>query len=218
VGLPDAPHNAAITPDGTHVACPVGNKLYLWDMTAGREAGTVPLPMPSRAVQFSPDGGRLAVVGNGPDIAILNAATGALQLRLQGHRNRVNMVAFSPDGARLVSAGDDHTVRLWDAVSGECLRVLRGHTDEVFAVVFHPDGSRIASAGRDRVIRIWDPACGAELARLPGHTNYVFSLAFSPDGATLVSGSGDYSVRFWDTFPVARRLQARALFLSRPDR
>ena len=122
------------------------------------------------------------------------------------------------DGTRLVSAGNDHTVRLWDAATGECLRVLRGHTDEVFAAVFHPDGSRIASAGRDRVIRIWDAASGAEVARLAGHTNYVFSLAFSPDGATLVSGSGDYSVRFWDTFPVARRLQARALLLSTPDR
>ncbi len=101
-------------------------------------------------------------------------------------------------------------MRLWDTDTGECLRVFRGHTDEVFAAVFHPDGSRIASAGRDRVIRIWDPINGAELARLRGHTNYVFSLAFSPDGATLVSGSGDYSVRLWDTFPVARRLQARA--------
>jgi WD40 repeat protein len=85
-----------------------------------------------------------------------------------------------------------------------------GHTDEVFAAVFHPDGGRIAAAGRDRVIRIWDPASGAELARLQGHTNSVFSLAFSPDGTTLVSGSGDYSVRLWDTFPVARRIQARA--------
>jgi WD40 repeat protein len=79
--------------------------------------------------------------------------------------------------------------------------------------VFHPDGTRIASAGRVRSIRIWDAANGVELARLQGHSDYVFSLQFSPDGASLASGSGDYTVRLWDTFPVARRLQKRALQL-----
>jgi WD40 repeat protein len=216
-GYADAPHGVAVTPDGTRAACVADDKLYFWELPEGRAAGTWPLPTDSaRALQYSPDGHRLAVVDNDTsrDVPILDARTGATLVRLRGHVGRVNTVAFSADGARLVSASGDRTVRLWDAATGECLRVFRGHTDEVFAAVFHPDGGRIASAGRDRVIRIWDPANGAELARLQGHTNYVFSLAFSPDGATLVSGSGDYSVRLWDTFPVARRFQARAL-LSR---
>ena len=211
MGYPDAPHGIAVTPDGTRAACATGDKLYFWELPEGREHGILPLPTDSaRAVEYSPDGRLLAVVDNGRDVPILDARTGETRARLRGHGGRVNRVAFSADGARLVSAGGDRTVRLWDAATGECLRVFRGHTDEVFAAVFHPDGSRIASAGRDRVIRIWDPANGAELARLRGHTNYVFSLAFSPDGGTLVSGSGDYSVRLWDTFPLARRVQARA--------
>jgi WD40 repeat protein len=211
VGPAAAPHGIAVTPDGTRAACVADDKLYFWTLPEGRAAGTWPLPTDSaRTIQFSPDGHRLAVVDNGRDVPILDAMTGAPLLRLRGHDGRVNRVAFSHDGARLVSSSGDRTVRLWDAATGECLRVFRGHTDEVFAAVFHPDGGRIASAGRDRVIRIWDPESGAELARLQGHTDYVFSLAFSPDGTTLVSGSGDCSVRLWDTFPVARRLEARA--------
>jgi WD40 repeat protein len=211
VGYADAPHGVAVTPDGSRAACVAGDKLYFWELPEGRAAGTRPLPTDSaRAVQYSPDGRRLAVVDNGRDVPILDAITGETRVRLRGHEGRVNRVAFSPDGSRLVSAGGDGTVRLWDAATGKSLRIFRGHTDEVFAAVFHPEGGRIASAGRDRVIRIWDPADGAELARLQGHTNYVYSLAFSPDGASLVSGSGDSSVRLWDTFPVARRLQARA--------
>jgi WD40 repeat protein len=211
VGYADRPHGIAITPDGTRVACATDDRLYFWELPEAREAGTLPLPSDSaRALQYSPDGRRLAVVDNGPDVLILDAATGATQSWLRGHGGRVNAVTFSADGTRLASAGIDRTVRLWDTATGECLRVFRGHTDEVFAAAFLPDGSRVASAGRDRAIRVWDPANGVELARLQGHTSYVFSLAFSPDGATLVSGSGDYSVRLWDTFPVARRLQARA--------
>jgi DNA-binding beta-propeller fold protein YncE len=138
MGLAEAPHNVAVTPDGTRLACAVGDRLYFWELPGGREAGTLPLPLgTARAVQFSPDGRRMAVVGDSPDVAVLNATTGALLVQLQGHRTRVNAVAFSRDGARLVTAGNDQTVRLWDAATGECLRVFRGHTDEVFAAVFH---------------------------------------------------------------------------------
>ncbi len=210
LGLADCPHEIAISPDGSRVACPTGNKLRFWTLPDGRELDAWTLPSDSaRALQYSPDGRRLAVVDNSSDVFILDAATGKTQIRLSGHHERVNRVAFSADGASLVSAGNDSTVRLWDATTGECVRVLRGHTDEVFAAVFHPDGNRIVSAGRDRVIRIWDLVNGAELARLQGHTNYVYSLAFSPDGTSLVSGGGDSTVRLWDAFPVSRRLQAR---------
>jgi WD40 repeat protein len=215
LGFPDAPHNVAVTPDGKRAACASWDTMHFWNLPDGQVAGTWPLPTATaRSVQFSPDGSRVAVVDNSPDVLLFSAATGELQMRLPGERGRVHAVAFNADGSRLVSAGSDHRVRLWNPATGECLRTFPGHTDEVFAAVFHPDGSRIASAGRDRVIRIWDPANGAELARLQGHSDYVFSLAFSPDGSSLVSGSGDCSVRLWDTFPVARRLQARAL-LSR---
>jgi WD40 repeat protein len=212
VGIADRTHGVTVTPDGTRAACASGDRLFLWELSTGRALGSVPLPTASaRSVQYRHDGQRIAVVDNGPDVFVLDGATGKTQVRLNGHSGRVNAVAWSPRGTRLVSASTDRTVRLWNAATGECLHVLRGHTDEVFAAVFHPDGSRIASAGRDRVVRIWDPTNGAELARLPGHTSYVFSLAFSPDGATLVSGSGDYTVRLWDTFPVARRLLARTV-------
>jgi WD40 repeat protein len=212
LGLADCPHEIAVTPDGKHFVSPIGTALHFWTLPEGREAGTWHLPSDSaRAIQYSPDGRRVAVVDNSPNVPVFDARTGEVHVWLRGHHARVNRVAFSPDGSSLVSAGNDGTVRLWDPATGTCLRIFRGHTDEVFAAVFHPTGNRIASAGRDRVIRIWDPAHDMELARLPGHTNYVFSLAFSPDGSSLVSGSGDCTVRLWDAFPVSRRLQARAV-------
>jgi WD40 repeat protein len=205
-----APHNIAFTPDGNSVAWVLGNQLKLWHPSAGDQTSVLSLPAESaRLVEFSKDGRCMAVVGDGPEISIIESASRKSLLKLEGHAGRVNAVSFSRAGDQLVSGGADGTVRLWDAATGKCLRILRRHTDEVFAVVFHPDGNRIASAGRDRIIRIWDPGSGTEVAGLAGHANYVFSLAFSPDGATLVSGSGDYTVRLWDTFPLARRLQAR---------
>jgi WD40 repeat protein len=211
VGSADTPHAIGVTPDGTRVAYSGGNRLYFWNLKSGQEMGSLALPgNEMRIVAFHPDGKQFACTGAGVDVYLVSAATGELRTTLH-HGSRVHAANYSRDGSRLVSAGDDRDVRTWDTTTGECLGVMRGHTGAVFAAVFHPDGTRIASAGRDRTIRIWDAVSGVELARLQGHSDYVFSLQFSPDGATLASGSGDYTVRLWDTFPVARRLQKRAL-------
>ena len=156
------------------------------------------------AVAFSPDGRRLASVGDDGTVRVWDPATGAGLAILAGHDGTVAAVAFSPDGRRLASVGDDGTVRVWDPATGAGLAILAGHDGTVAAVAFSPDGRRLASVGDDGTVRVWDPATGAELAILAGHTVGATALAFSPDGRRLASASWDRTVRVWDPATGAR--------------
>jgi WD40 repeat protein/serine/threonine protein kinase len=165
-----------------------------------------------RSLALSPDGRRIACGHTDGSISIVDAATGALVRRLEGHRARawVRGLAFHPALPLLASACDDGTARLWDLETGRAV-VLRGHTDKVYCVAFSPDGAILATGSEDTTIALWDTREGApsdgveELTRLRGHDAYVYSLAFSPDGSRLVSGSGDHTVRVWDTRPLHER-------------
>ena len=147
---------------------------------------------------WSPDG-RLLVVADGKDLAIVSAATGRERMRLGGHKRLVVSVAVAPDGATLASASLDKTVRLWNSTNGKLLRTLEGHEDTVWSVAFSPDGAMLASASGDKTVRLWIAATGKLLRKLEGHAAAVRSVAFSPDGGMLASASSDKSVRFWRT-------------------
>jgi WD40 repeat protein len=67
------------------------------------------------ALDWSPDGTRVAVGGAGPSVNIYDADTGAPLASCQGHTAGIYTVAFSPDGAHLATGGFDGQVRLYRA-------------------------------------------------------------------------------------------------------
>ena len=64
------------------------------------------------AVQYSPDGTRIAVAGSAA-IWLYDAATYQEVAVLAGHTAIIYSVAFSPDGTALASASRDNMVILW---------------------------------------------------------------------------------------------------------
>lgn len=69
------------------------------------------------AVQWSPDGTRIATGSEDQTVRLWDSATGQLILTLRGHAGPVQSVAWSPDGRQLVSAGGGST-KVWDARPG----------------------------------------------------------------------------------------------------
>ena len=65
------------------------------------------------ALDWSPDGRRVAVAGAGPSVNIYDAETGLPLASCKGHSAGIYAVAFSPDGTRVATGGFDGQVRLY---------------------------------------------------------------------------------------------------------
>jgi WD40 repeat protein len=65
------------------------------------------------ALDWSPDGRRVAVAGAGPSVNIYDADTGLPLASCKGHTAGIYAVAFSPDSTRLATGGFDGQVRLY---------------------------------------------------------------------------------------------------------
>jgi WD40 repeat protein len=67
------------------------------------------------ALDWSPDGTRVAVAGAGPSVNIYDAATGTPLASCKGHAAGIYAVAFSPDSMHVATGGFDGQVRLYSA-------------------------------------------------------------------------------------------------------
>jgi tetratricopeptide (TPR) repeat protein len=115
-----------LSPDGSRLAYPARAKnntqlLHIRDLDSGKETATLVAKFGEMA--FSPDARRLAVcVDQFPrpsPVLVLDASTGAQQIRLERTTVFPGQILFSPDGQRLVTISDD--VRCWDTATGELL-------------------------------------------------------------------------------------------------
>lgn len=174
-------------------------------LAAARQSGAAMIlrgqPRGVRAIDWSPDGARLATAGFDGTVRFWDVEEGEpLGEARSGHEEEIWSVAYSSDGTTLASAGHEGTVRLWDAESGTPGDVLEAPEGGLVAsVALSPDGRVLASAGEPGAIQLWDVQTREPLGPpLAGHRNRVVGLTFSPDGRTLASASYDGAIRFWD--------------------
>jgi WD40 repeat protein len=163
------------------------------------------------ALDFSPDGSKLASGSIDNTVRLWDVATGLESKRFAGHDPWVTSVAYSPDGALLASAGADGLIRLSDAVTGKVICQLKGHDGPISCLAFSPDGLLLASgsgviSGGDATLRLWEVKSGKLLHRLQ-HKDQVRSLAFAADGKSIVSASADGVARLWEISTAGQRLQ-----------
>ena len=130
--------------------------VRIWDAATGRELKTLESEGCLTAIEFSPDGERLAV-GRYDGSAIIWGLTDAesqVISTLSGHSAFIPSLSFSPYGDLLATASFDGTAKVWDLNTGQ--EWLTFHTQgAVTRVVFSPDGKHLATAGFDGRVRIW---------------------------------------------------------------
>jgi WD40 repeat protein len=139
------------SPNGRRLAVAAGKEVAIWELPAGRLAGTpLPYPEPLHMVQFSPDGQ-----------SVLAACSSGLAFLLPVPLSQDHVLdykhdaAFSPDGLRVATASFDRTARLWDAATGLPLSEPLRHEGQVMHVSFSADGRWLATASHDRTARVW---------------------------------------------------------------
>jgi WD40 repeat protein len=185
--------------------------VRLWDLATGKETRSFRFPdvFWIRSVAFSPDGKRLAVIGDHKDsvqwqdydhsLFICDTNTGRILFRFREDGGGFARPWFSPDG-KVLAAGQGGFGKLarpqklvfWEADTGKELRTI----NDILWWAWSPDGKVLAS-GKQRFdgIHLWDVATGKELRCLSANEPSG-EAAFSPDGKTLATADdGDPSSR-----------------------
>ena len=180
----------------------VGTKIELWDTTTSKILFTLKGNISLLALEFSPDGTRLASAGmNNDEIVPLQLwnIDSKESILLDKHTGWVNALAFSSDGKILASGGSDNTVQLWNIATGEPITTFIGHTSSINALTFSPDNRTLASGSTDGTIRFWNTKTGDSLpTRITGHTMEVEGVTFFKDNTTLASVAYDEVISLWD--------------------
>ena len=226
----DYPPAFALSPDGRALAfARLDGRVELIDAETLRRTASFEA-FPGRAavaIDYSADGRRLAVAGEGGGVGVWDVESGerlgALLRAPRGHRGpetvnprTVNALAFG-QGDLLAAAEVGGAVRIWDLGRRELLRPPLHLPASVLGLAFSPDGSRLAIPfGADfgegpNGVEILDVGSGERVARL-STDGEVRSVAFSPDGSLLAGGAVDGGALLWATDgwrrvgrPLARR-------------
>lgn len=150
------------------------------------------------AIDYSPDGRRLAVSGY-HEVQIHTLDNSAPVQRLIGRAQRIESLAFSPDGQLLAVAGGTPALfgelQLWNLAESRLLHSVTLGTDSLFGVSFNSDGSLVAFGGADNRVRVVNVASGEVKMRMDAHSDWVLGTTFSLKNDHVISVSRDRSMK-----------------------
>lgn len=209
------PEDADIAPDSNHAAIATsagvfifeGNQLLRWIDPQGW----------ATSVQFSLDGGTLAVGLAKGEIQLWDWQTGIRSTPLSGewqHTNKINRLLFSKSGY-LFSASADRQVIIWDWRSGTSIRGIPAHSQPVNDIAVTSDGKILVSCSDDKLIRVWDLATQRKLYELDSSyfSGSIKAVALSSDDAFLAAGGASGYLYQWNfltsPLPAGGSLQRR---------
>jgi WD40 repeat protein len=148
-----------------------------------------------QSLDWSADGGWLAVALIGGPVWILDGRTGEVMHRLAGHEGGAFRVAFSPRDSPLASSGQDGSVKLWQPESGALFKSLPSGAAWTEHLQWSASGERLAS-GAGRLLKLWTPE-GNEALVLPAHASTIAGLSWRPDGRAIAAACYG-GVQLWD--------------------
>ncbi|XP_071964100.1 uncharacterized protein [Antedon mediterranea] len=171
------------------------------------------------SLQFSLDGGSLAVgCGNGA-VGLYDSATGKMTKNLNKGTNAglpimsLNFHPFKHD--LMLSVDCDGNIKLWNIDSCRNMAVINESKNEINALDFSSSGEAFATGGKDLSVRIYDTETN-ELSRQYdglnsinniiddqgdcGHGKRIFALKYHPDADRIFfSGGWDNCIKIWDS-------------------
>jgi WD40 repeat protein/mono/diheme cytochrome c family protein len=153
------------------------------------------------AIDFSPDGKKLAVAGF-HEVLIIDPATSQLAARYVGQSERIESVRYSPDGTKLAITGGQPgrmgEVQIWDAEKHQLILSQCATFDTLYGASWSPDGKNIAFGGSDKSVRALSVETGKQTFFVLTHEDWVQDTAWSVKGDQVMSVGRDMTAKLSD--------------------
>jgi WD40 repeat protein len=149
---------------------------------------------------FSPDGGRILLVGKDKRSYLIDAMSGRVILPLN-HPREVQAGCFNPDGRHVATSSSSGLIHVRDVQTGKNVITPLQHGANLTGLAFTSKGDRLLSVSLDGTVRIWsvdsvpfkslpyDFSCGR------AHHLFVGGRCLSPDGSWEVRPEGAAGAR-----------------------
>ncbi|XWS27666.1 hypothetical protein CRYUN_Cryun25bG0001000 [Craigia yunnanensis] len=147
---------------------------------------------PVNHTSLSPDGKFLIIVGDNPDVMLVNSDTGKTVMPLRGHLDFSFASAWHPDGVTFATGNQDKTCRIWDIRNlARSIAVLKGNLGAIWSIRYTSDGKYMAMAEPADFVHVYDVKSGYENEQEIDFFGEISGLSFSPDTESLFIGVWD---------------------------
>ena len=199
-------------PDGVQLLAASEAGARTWNTVTGKTVTPLlPHTGPFQHAGFTPDGSRVAILGQKDQLDVFDGVKGTLQSSHVLPGKGLGDLALTPDGRAAIVVGKAGLgVTLRDVVSGEVKAGLFRQAGLVISAAVSPDGKLLATASADGTAFLWNVATGRLASALP-HGQPLHLISFSGDGRRLVTVAEDHTFRVWDV-PTGHPVSSMLLF------
>lgn len=190
------------SPDRTTCYGRLGDNFVAWDPMSGKILKWLHYYMSfGEGLAISPDGTRLATVGQTYSVEVYNTSNWSRQTALALSTTFADALAFDSKAQRIATAGEttenQQTLKVWDANNGLELISFADVPAKIESLCFSPDGLHLATGDRNGEVVLRNLETG-QLRRIANHRSWVACVKFSPDGSLLASSGADGLVLLTD--------------------
>ncbi len=165
----------------------------LWSVPEGEPRRELPSEVPVAALDYAPDGRRLALALRNGRARIVEPESGEVVQEWQASRSALVNLAYSHDGRTLVTLGD--RARLWETATGT-EHATSAPAGEWTSVAFRSDDQRLLLGHRQAAL-VWDPEVAAG-GRVPFQSfEDRVGSEFVPRSEGLITGFRHGATQIW---------------------
>lgn len=201
-----------ITPDGQQIVTGSQAGLFVREASTLSEARSLNSDLEQiSAIDFSPTGDHIAVVGGVPGesgaIEVYSWPAGERVRTIETGEDVLYAVDWSADGRSLAAVGFGGTACMVSVPDGLVTAWESGHSRGLTAVCLLPRGThpqqsaQVVTGSIDQTLRVTNLDTGEAIRTLHNHTAPIHGAAVRPNGevglAIVASNSDDHTVRFW---------------------
>ncbi len=150
-----------------------------------------------QGLAISPDGDRLAVVGQEESAHVYNLESRKEIAKLKVSAHGAKAVAWSNDGKKLVIGDRKSTIRVWSTDKWELLHRISGRGGEILHARFSPNDDQLAWC-EGRLIHVRDTKNWSQIPKRLGHRQRISHLTFTADDKHLISASRSGRIIVWN--------------------